>query len=80
MTPHGLYWQLGNTPFARQAAYAEWVGQGVSPQEQQTLGRSTHAGWALGEDEFIAALQEKTQRRVSKGRAGRPAQALIESS
>ncbi|SDM24316.1 putative transposase [Oryzisolibacter propanilivorax] len=73
VTPHALYWALGNTPFAREAAYAELVHTGLSQQDRQDLGRSVHAGWALGQPEFIAALQQKTRRRISQGRAGRPA-------
>ena len=30
VTPHPLYWELGNTPFARDAAYAELVRSGIS--------------------------------------------------
>ncbi len=73
VTPHALYWELGNTPFAREAAYAALVRVGLDEHERETLGRSTHAGWALGEDEFLVALQQKTGRRLSQGRAGRPA-------
>ncbi|HEY8906503.1 MAG TPA: transposase, partial [Rhodoferax sp.] len=29
-------------------------------------------GWALGESDFVADLQKRTQRRVTKGSAGRP--------
>ena len=29
ITPHALYWVLGNTPFAREAAYAEMVQAGI---------------------------------------------------
>ena len=72
ITPHALYWALGNTPFAREAAYAALVQAGIAGQDQKALTESVHAGWALGEPDFIAALQERTERRVSKGRAGRP--------
>lgn len=73
VSPHALYWALGNTPFAREAAYAALVQAGVDGQEQKTLTESALTGWALGEPDFIAALQARTERRVSKGRAGRPA-------
>ena len=29
VTPHALYWELGNTPFSRDAAYAELVRNGL---------------------------------------------------
>jgi putative transposase len=72
VTPHPLYWQLGNTPFAREAAYARLVQEGLSMQEQQALTDSAFKGWALGGPAFMAELQKKTQRRISKARAGRP--------
>ncbi|WP_313311998.1 REP-associated tyrosine transposase [Pulveribacter sp.] len=78
VTPHALYWALGNTPFARQAAYAELVKAGLGSHEREALGRAAHAGWALGEPAFIAALQQKTERRVAKSQAGRPAASALD--
>ena len=72
LTPHALYWALGNTPFAREAAYGALVQAGLAAREQQDIARSAHAGWALGAPEFVSSLQQRTTRRVSKGRAGRP--------
>ena len=72
ITPHPLYWELGNTPFAREAAYADLVRAGVSDQQRVDLTQSALSGWALGEDDFVADLQKKTARRVAKGSAGRP--------
>ena len=72
VTPHLLVWELGNTPFAREAAYAELVQAGVSPVHQAALTQATLSGWALGEPDFVADLQKRTQRRVVKGQAGRP--------
>lgn len=72
ITPHALVWELGNTPFAREAAYAEWVQSGISAQQQTALTDSALRGWALGEPDFVAELQKRTQRRVAKSTAGRP--------
>jgi putative transposase len=72
ITPHALCWELGNTPFAREAAYAELVQSGVSPVQQAALTDATLRGWALGEADFVADLQKRTARRVSKSSAGRP--------
>lgn len=72
LTPHALVWALGNTPFAREAAYAELVQAGVSAGQQKALTDSALRGWALGGPEFVENLQKKTTRRVSKGTAGRP--------
>ena len=72
ITSHPLYWELGNTPFAREASYAKMVDAGVSVNQQSALTRSVLTGWALGEDQFMAQLQQKTVRRVTKSKAGRP--------
>ena len=72
ITPHPLVWELGNTPFAREAAYAELVQAGIGSVQQQALTDSALRGWALGEPEFVADLQRRTERRVSKATAGRP--------
>jgi putative transposase len=72
ISPHPLYWELGNTPFAREAAYARLVQEGLSAVQQQELTDSALKGWALGSPAFIAELQKKTDRRLSKAKAGRP--------
>ena len=72
LTPHPLYWELGNTPFAREAAYAELVRAGVRPADQGTLTEATLRGWAAGDANFLASLQKSTERRVTKTKAGRP--------
>lgn len=72
ITPHSLFWQLGNTPFAREAAYAESVQAGLTAEQQSALTRSVLSGWALGEAEFVADLQKRTARRLTPAQAGRP--------
>ncbi|MDD2879517.1 MAG: transposase [Rhodoferax sp.] len=72
ITPHALYWELGNTPFAREAAYAEMVRSGINTVQQTALTNAALQGWALGEPDFVAELQKRTERRVSKTGAGRP--------
>jgi putative transposase len=72
VTPHPLYWEMGNTPFAREAAYAEMVRAGISASQQKALTESAIRGWALGEPDYVAELQRRTERRVSRSRAGRP--------
>jgi len=72
VTPHPLFWTLGNTPFAREAAYAELVRAGITLAQQDALTRSALSGWALGGEKFVADLQKRTERRVQKTPAGRP--------
>lgn len=72
VTPHALFWDLANTPFGREAAYADLVRAGISEEQQTALTQSALAGWALGEADFVADLQKRTERRVNKSKAGRP--------
>jgi putative transposase len=72
ITPHPLYWEMGNTPFARDVAYADLVRSGIGQDQQRALTDATFRGWALGEPNYVADLQRRTERRVSKGKAGRP--------
>ena len=72
LSPHPLVWALGNTPFAREAAYSQLVEAGVSGLQQQALTDAALKGWALGEPAFVAGLQKQTPRRVTRAKAGRP--------
>jgi len=72
VTPHALAWQMGNTPFAREQAYAQRVQQGLAPDLQARLSDSVLHGWALGEPKFLAELQALAERRVSRASPGRP--------
>ena len=72
LTPHPMYWEMGNTPFAREAAYAAMIQAGVNQEQQQALTSSALSGWALGEKSFVQGLQKQTSRRVNRAKAGRP--------
>jgi putative transposase len=75
VAPHAQFWGLGNTPFAREAAYADMVAAGVGTEQQAALTDATLKGWALGDAVFVQDLQAATPRRLSKGQAGRPPRA-----
>ncbi|PTU31269.1 transposase [Stenotrophobium rhamnosiphilum] len=72
VTPHALYWGLGNTPFAREARYAELVSLGLNTQQHTELMESVLKGWPLGDAKFVEGVQKQTLRRVVRRRAGRP--------
>jgi putative transposase len=63
---------LGNTPFAREAAYVELVQTGLVQRDQDQLTQSALSGWALGSADFVGGLQQNTSRRLVPGKAGRP--------
>lgn len=71
ITSHPVYWQLGNTPFEREARYGELVEQGLALDMERSLTESTLKGWALGDDAFVADLEGRTSRRVLKAKPGR---------
>ncbi|RFO97930.1 transposase [Rhodoferax lacus] len=77
VTPHAQFWGLGNTPFAREDAYAQLVQAGTDASQQSVLTDATLKGWALGDAAFVQALQKDSPRRLVKGRAGRPVRALL---
>jgi putative transposase len=72
VTPHALFWGLGNTPFAREAAYNAQIQSGLSDLQRDQLTRSALSGWALGSPGFINELKHLTPRRLVPGKAGRP--------
>lgn len=72
LAPPPIYWQLGNTPFAREVAYAELVAAGLSAENEQAIADSVQNGWPLGSAEFIAEMQGRTARRLTKAAPGRP--------
>jgi putative transposase len=79
ITPHAVYWTLGNTPFSRELAYSQRVAAGLSTTVESAIAGSTR-GWALGDEAFVQALQKLTERRLVQGKAGRPRKSkLVES-
>lgn len=72
ISPHPLYWALGNTPFAREQAYAEYVARGQGTELVHRLTDAALHGWAMGDQAFLSDLQKQTDRRLQRGRPGRP--------
>ncbi len=66
------FWALGNTPFAREARYAQMLAYGLSQRESGALTAAVQGGWAMGSEDFVQSLQSKTVRRLHKKSAGRP--------
>ncbi len=72
ISAHPAYWSLGNTPFAREAAYAELVRQGPDAGRMAIVRDAAWHGWALGDSAFVDSLQRETSRRLTPTRPGRP--------
>jgi putative transposase len=72
VTDHLLFWKLGNTPFQREAAYIELVGQGIGPDELAQVAGAVQSGQPLGSQAFKLELERQTQRRILPAKRGRP--------
>lgn len=66
-------WQLGNTPFEREAAYRRLLDAGVPPAQGASLRAAALGGWAVGGPAFLARLGEQTARPLRPRPRGRPA-------
>jgi putative transposase len=66
------YWALGNTPFEREAAYAQLLDRPLPAADIAGVEATTLKGWALGSGEFIASLSENAVRRITVAARGRP--------
>lgn len=71
VSEHPLFWALGNTPFAREAAYKEIVALGVAREDQGTITKATLKGWVLGSDGPTLTGKEFSRRALPLSR-GRP--------
>lgn len=80
LTDHPMIWNLGNTPFQREAAYKALLEAGLSSNEGDKINDITHKGWALGSDAFVQALTKQTDRRVAPSSRGRPRKIAQEQS
>lgn len=72
VTPHALVWGLGNTPFDRESRYRELVQSGVTERQRMVLGQAVTNGWVVGDSEFVAGLQQRVERRLTRSSPGRP--------
>ena len=72
ITDHPLYWRLGNTPFEREAAYRDFLQQGLTSKQIRQIEEATVKSWALGSEQFLHELGQQTDRRLRPMLRGRP--------
>ena len=72
VTDQAKYWELGNTPFQREAAYLELCEQGLGSQQVEAMNQVLLKGWPLGSEQFKTVLQHKMKRQVLPAKRGRP--------
>ncbi len=73
LSEHPAFWALGNTPFDREAAHRQALGNPLMPTELQRLRHAVHAGWPLLTDAGLRELQTAVERPLRPRRPGRPA-------
>jgi putative transposase len=66
------WWQLGNTPFEREAVYRRLLDEGLAPAQARALAEAGRKGWAVGDAAFLAQLARQTERPVQPRPRGRP--------
>lgn len=66
------YWQLGNTPFAREAAYRAQLQQADLSHDAAAFDAALRSGSAVGDADFLRQLQDESGRRMLPARRGRP--------
>jgi putative transposase len=71
VTDHPGYWQLGNTPFEREAAYRHLSDSPVAAASSTAIQHATERGWALGDTAFLEALGKQQARRLQPNARGR---------
>ena len=66
------FWQLGNTPFEREAAYAALLDQGLDEATMRHIEHAASRGWALGSSVFLYEVAQQRGRPVRPRARGRP--------
>jgi len=72
ISDHTSFWQLGNTPFEREAAHRRALEEGVSLAEIASLSSALRSGLPWGGAEFIQHMAEATGLSVTRRPRGRP--------
>lgn len=75
VTDHGAYWQLGNTPFEREARHERELATPLGAHDEEQLLAAARGGWALGSVGFLVRLAESAPRALRPAPRGRPRQA-----
>ncbi|MDP1901348.1 MAG: transposase [Rubrivivax sp.] len=73
------FWQLGNTPFERDAAYRARLAEGVAPAVVEWLRQAALGGWAAGSEAFAAEVAAAAARPARPRPRGRPRKAANRS-
>lgn len=75
VSPLLAYWQLGNTPFEREAAYARRLADGLPAVLHSRLEAGCRQGWPVGDGGYLDAVAKRVERPIHGRPRGRPAAA-----
>lgn len=75
VAPLAEHWQLGNTPFERDSAYAQRLAEGLSAADLLRFEQANQKGWAVGDAGFVAEMEAQASRPLAPRRRGRPPRA-----
>ena len=65
ISPHARYQALGDTPSTRLAAYRGLFSQAIPPEVIARIRSSIHRNRPIGDDEFVAKINQLTDRESS---------------
>jgi putative transposase len=72
VSDHPAFWQLGNTPFEREAQYRELLADPLDPQALRRFESALAGGWPLGDAAFLETVAQQVDRRLVPRPPGRP--------
>lgn len=78
VSPHSVYWALGNTPFDREMAY-RGLFEGTPAMDDASLTSDLMAGYPIAEPAFLRHLETRTGQRWAPRPIGRPRKSPVES-
>ncbi|MEE9303338.1 MAG: hypothetical protein V3U84_06090 [Thiotrichaceae bacterium] len=73
MTPQLEYLRLGETAAVRQAIYRHLFDAHLEPSDVRDIRQATNGNYVLRNERFKEEIEEMLKRRVTRGKAGRPA-------
>jgi putative transposase len=79
VSDHALYWQLGNTPFEREAAYRALAAEALPTELTQRITATLQTGRPLGSAQFLTQLEIVAGYPLGAGKRGRRPLALPEA-
>ncbi|MGH8246774.1 MAG: transposase, partial [Gammaproteobacteria bacterium] len=72
LTPHGEYLGLGSDDEERYEAYRRLFDSELDPELLRDIRKSTHGGYALGNQRFREEIEKTLNRRATPRGPGRP--------